>query len=245
MIYIFVIISGWLSGSITNYFVDILPRKRKIAYPICTHCENRLRILNYLILSKRCPNCGQIKSWRSWFVNIFFVGSTLFLWLSPPTNIGFLVGLILLIYLAIVVLIDIEYRVILHPVSIFGVFLCFSIGVWQHTIVRTILGGLIGYGIMLFLYYLGIFLIRIRSKMRKELTENEAIGFGDVNLGGVIGLLLGWPAVLLGITLTILSSGIVSFVYILFMLIKQKYSSNLSIPYGPFIVIGALLIYFG
>jgi leader peptidase (prepilin peptidase)/N-methyltransferase len=245
MIDIFILIVGWLSGSLTNYLVVVLPRKRMIGYPVCYHCESRINFLNYIILSKRCPSCGRMQSWRSWITNIIFVICTVFLWLSPPNNIGFVIGLCIVIYLAIVVLIDIEFRVILHSVSIFGALFCFSIGIWQHGLVRTLSGGIVGYCIMLFLYYLGLLLIRIRTSTRKELTEKEAIGFGDVNLGGVIGLLLGWPGVLLGIILTILSSGLVSIIYIIIMLYKKQYSSNLSIPYGPFIALGALLLYFG
>ena len=53
---------------------------------------------------------------------------------------------------------------------------------------------------MLALYYSGFVYLRISRKLRgKEPGETEALGFGDVNLSGIIGLLLGWPGILLGL----------------------------------------------
>jgi len=39
----------------------------------------------------------------------------------PPKELGFWLGFFLLIYLAVVLIIDLEHRLVLHPVSYFGV----------------------------------------------------------------------------------------------------------------------------
>jgi prepilin signal peptidase PulO-like enzyme (type II secretory pathway) len=71
------------------------------------------------------------------------------------------------------------------------------------------------------------------------------LGFGDVILGGVLGLILGWPGILASIFLTILFAGAVSFLYIMLMVLLRRYQSNQTLPYGPFLVMGAAtLIYF-
>ena len=72
-----------------------------------------------------------------------------------------------------------------------------------------------------------------------------ALGFGDVNLAGVLGLLLGWPGIVLGLLLAILIGGVVSLVYLVVMAVLRRYHTFMAIPYGPFLIISAiLLLYF-
>jgi len=166
------------------------------------------------------------------------------LWYFPPIRFNYYLGLGILIYFGIITIVDLEFRVILNSTMISGVVLFLIIGSTLHGISRTILGGVAGFLIMLTLYFLGILLIRLRNKKRAP-SYNEALGFGDVNLGGVLGLLLGWPGVIAGLILAVFSAGIVSFLYIITMILKRHYSSNLAIPYGPFLIFGTyLLIYF-
>lgn len=242
--YIPIILSGWLMGNLVNYLADVLPYKRSLYKPLCDNCGSSFSLVNYLSWRRRCPNCGKKRSFRTWYTEIFFVITSILLWIYPSIKLGFIPGLILLGYFAVIAIIDYEHRIILHPVIVFGIFLCGGAGVWQHGILRTLEGGLTGFGLMLLLYYLGILAVRLRSKKRLDLTEHEALGFGDVNLGGVLGLILGWPAILLGLLVTILSAGLVSFFYILLMVIKHRYSANLAISYGPFLILGAVILLF-
>jgi leader peptidase (prepilin peptidase)/N-methyltransferase len=71
-----------------------------------------------------------------------------------------------------------------------------------------------------------------------------ALGFGDVNLSGVLGLLLGWPAILVGLLLAVLLAGIVSLIYLIIMLALRRYRLFTALPYGPFLIAGAGLIIF-
>ena len=243
--YIVVIILGWLIGILVNYLADVLPIKRSLSKPLCDNCDTLFPLQNYLSWRRRCTGCGKKRSFRTWFVELFFVMISILMWIFPPDKLGFYPGLILLGYFAVIAIIDIEHRIILHPVSLFGILICGGIGIWLHGIVRTLLGGLTGFGLMMLLYYLGILVVRIRAKTRIDLTEREALGFGDVNLAGLVGLILGWPAILVGLILTILSAGLVSFLYVLLMLAKHRYNANLAIPYGPFLILGAVfLLYF-
>jgi prepilin signal peptidase PulO-like enzyme (type II secretory pathway) len=77
----------------------------------------------------------------------------------------------------------------------------------------------------------------------KSLTE-DALGFGDVNLGGVLGLILGWPGILLGLVLAILLAGVGSLLYLLFSLVTRRYRDDLVIPYGPFLIASAVALLF-
>jgi leader peptidase (prepilin peptidase)/N-methyltransferase len=156
----------------------------------------------------------------------------------------FFLELLWLAYFSLVTVIDLEHRLILHPVSLAGVILALPTGIWLHGLVPTLLGGAAGFVIMLGLYYLGSLLARLLARWRGDKIDNEALGFGDVNLSGVLGLLLGWPAILAGLVLTILIGGVGALAVMVVARVQGKYRPDLAIPYGPFLVISAAALLF-
>ena len=230
---------------LVNYLADVLPLRRRLTTPFCLVCDTKQTWTNYFIWPRRCPTCNSYRTRRTWIVEIFFISAALWLWLRPPSVFTYFVGLILLIYFGVVTVIDIEYRVILHPVSLIGAVLGLIIGIGLHGVKSTLLGGLVGYAAMFLLYYLGVVFMRWLARRRDEPTEDEAIGYGDVNLSGVIGLMLGWPGIAAGLILTILLAGIISFIYLVFRLVTRRYEAFMAIPYGPFLVSSTvILLYF-
>ena len=167
------------------------------------------------------------------------------LWQHPVDRLGFWGGLLLLIYLGVVVVIDIEHRLILHPVSLFGAIAGLGVGTWLHGFWDTLLGGVVGFGVMLALYGLGVLWLRLASHRRNERVDDVALGFGDVNLSGVLGLILGWPGIAGGLMLAIFLGGGISLVVILVMLALKRFNRFTAVPYGPFLVAGeVILLYF-
>ncbi len=236
---------GWLVGVVVNYLSDILPVKRKLGAPICMTGHDPVPIMNYLLWPRRCPECCSRRPWRTWAVELFYAAATLWFWLHPPTVIGFWPGLLLLAFFGVVFVIDMEHRLILHPVSIFGALLGLILGIYMWGIWTTLLGGAAGYGIMLGLYWFGDVFAQWLARRRGELLTEAALGFGDVNLAGILGLLLGWPGIVAGLLLTIIIGGVVSILYLVLMVILRRYHTFMAIPYGPFMVISAiLLLYF-
>ena len=178
-------------------------------------------------------------------VQFIFIITTVSLWYDHPQKLGFWGGWVLLVYFGVVVVIDIEYRLILYPVSLFGAVLGLMIGSYLHGPVSAVIGGAVGFGIMLFLYWLGGLLLHLAARLRGETVDDVALGFGDVNLSGVLGLLLGFPGIILGLFLGILAGGMVSLFFLVGMVIQHRYRMFAALPYGPFLVTGAvLLLYF-
>jgi len=69
------------------------------------------------------------------------------------------------------------------------------------------------------------------------------LGFGDVNLTGVLGLMLGWPNVVIALFISVLSAGAVGAGLMLGKIFSRKYRSFMqAMPYGPFLLLGAFLI---
>jgi leader peptidase (prepilin peptidase)/N-methyltransferase len=244
---------GLLCGAMVNYLADTLPIKRTLSAPFCHVCQTPQRVFNYFIFPRKCEFCGARRIPRTFIVEIMFSFLTVYLWLFPSQRLNFWLGLLLWVYFGVVIIIDLEHRLILHPVSIFGLFLGLGSGIWMHGLISTLLGGALGYLIMFALYYIGILLFnkiikRKPSQFEQPLGDEppveEALGYGDVNLSGVVGLLLGWPGIVAGITITIFLAGGFSLLYLLFMLVSKKYQAYMSIPYGPFIVLGAAFLLF-
>jgi len=236
---------GWIAGILVNYLADVLPLRRRLTRPFCIQCDAKVPWLNYLLWPRRCPACGYHRNIRVWVVEIIYIVTSLLIQKYPPAHLGYVLGLIILTYFGVVVLIDLEYRLIMHPVSIFGAVLGLLVGVLRVGWIYTLIGGLTGFGVMWLLYLLGALIMKFIARRRGQILDDVALGFGDVNLSGVIGLMLGWPLILVGLVIAVLIGGVVSLVYILIMLISRKYHAFMALPYGPFLVSGAiLLIYF-
>jgi leader peptidase (prepilin peptidase)/N-methyltransferase len=239
------LILGWAAGAWVNYLGDVLPWKRRLVAPFCLGCQAEMPRRNYWFYPRRCPACGRRRAWRVYLVELVYIGATIGLWQSPPEALGFAVGYVLLIYFGVVALIDMEHRLILHPVSLTGAALGLGIGLWLHGPVDTLLGGAVGFGSMWVLYVLGEGLMRLLARRRGQPVDEVALGFGDVNLSGVLGLLLGIKLIGLGLFLAILIGGLISLAYLLIMAAARRYHLFMALPYGPFLVVSAvLLLYF-
>src|SRR5512138_1357003 len=244
------IIAGWLGGWVVNYLADTLPRTRRFSRPTCAQCGEPYRIANYLLVGA-CERCGHKRELRPWLVQIAMIAVSLYTWFRPQPKMGYALGLLLLIYFAVVVVIDLEHRLILHPTSIVGAVLALGIGLLMNGIVPTVLGGLAGFGIMLALYYLGVLFSRYRArKLRaagQEADEEEALGAGDVILAGILGLVLGWPLIWFTLLLGILLGGLVGIVLLIGMMVRGLYGKQalmVFMPYGPYFVLSAFFILF-
>jgi leader peptidase (prepilin peptidase)/N-methyltransferase len=243
--YILAIIPGWLFGALVNYLSDVLPLRRKLTRPFCIACDSTQSWVNYLFWPRKCPNCSVRRGRRVWIVEIFFVIASVLMSAFPPIGVGYWLGMVVLAYFGVVVVIDLEYRLIMHPVSIVGAVLGLLVGTLRVGFVDCLIGGVVGFGIMWLIYQLGVLIIKLVNRRRGAPVDDVALGFGDVNLSGVLGLMLGFPLILVGLVVAVLVGGLVSLVYILVMVVTKRYQAFAALPYGPFLVIGAvLLVYF-
>ena len=150
--------------------------------------------------------------------------------------------MLLFTYFGVVAVVDIEHRLILHVESAFGAVMGAAIGIWLHGLVPTLLGGLAGLGMMAFLYLLGWGLAWVFGKMRGSPIEEDAMGFGDIMLGAVLGLILGWPGITAGIVFTILIAGAGSLIIVLAQLIRRKYEPYAAVAFGPYMILAAVVL---
>ena len=157
---------------------------------------------------------------------------------------GFALGLAVSAYFALVVVIDIERHLILYSTSLFGALLGLATGAARVGVAPSLLGGLAGFLSMLALFLLGGLFAAVLGRMRGKPINEVAFGFGDVLLGGVIGLMVGWPDIFRSLLITIFSAGLFSLIYVLAMLIQSRYRIGSTLPYAPFLILGAIATIF-
>ncbi|MGB2955747.1 MAG: A24 family peptidase [Anaerolineales bacterium] len=232
---------GWIGAILVNYLADVLPNERKITAPKCNRCGEHLS-WKYYILQNSCRHCGIKPSLRHKAVLILGLVFSGLLVQFPVESLGNYGAILWLVYFSVVIVIDLEHRLIMHAVSITGAGLGLIFGSVNHEVLNTIIGGAAGFGIMLIFYFLGELFVRVLSKSRGEEIEEIALGFGDVNLAGVIGLLLGWPGIIAGIILAILIGGVVSGGFLVLQVLRKKYQAYQALPYGPFLVLSAVVL---
>ena len=243
--YIIAIIFGCLCGIVVNYVSDVLPLRRRLSKPFCVQCDTDQSWINYFFWPRKCPVCSHPRSPRVWIVEGFYIGASILISLYPPYGMGYFLGMLVLAYFGVVVLIDLEYRLIMHPVSIFGAVLGLAVGIIRVGWMKSLIGGVVGFGIMWLIYMLGILIIKLIDRTRSRPVNDVALGFGDVNLSGVLGLMLGLPLIMISLVASVLIAGLVSLIYIVIKLMTGRYQAFMALPYGPFLVIGAvILIYF-
>ncbi len=239
-------IIGWLFAIIVNYLSDVLPITRRLTQPTCLQCQASFTWKDYLLFLP-CPN-QHSRSKRTWVVQIIIFLMSIYVWNQAP-KMGYWLAMLLLIYLGVVFVIDLEHRLILHPTSIVGSLLTLGLGIYTRGIVPTLLGGLAGFAILLLFYYFGVLFSRMRTKRMlaqgQEADDEEALGAGDVILATILGFLVGIDLIWFCILLSILLGGFISFLLIVWLIVSGKYSKNalmMFIPYGPYFIIGAVLI---
>ena len=235
------ILLGWLSGWLVNYLSDVLPVTRNFSRPACRECQKPFSWGDYLLFGK-CKSCGTRRSPRTFLSQALLTITPVLLWIFPRPGFPFILAFLLFVFLSLVFVIDLEHRLILHPVSLVGAILGLGIGVYLHGLTTTLIGGAVGFGIMLAFYFAGEGYVRYMSKKRGMAADEVALGFGDVNLSGVLGLLLGWPRIAAGLLFAVLAGGLISLIIIVGMLLAKKYKAFTAIPYAPFLILGALYL---
>lgn len=246
---ILVVSIGGIMSMIINYLADVLPYTRKFSKPSCHNCGYTFRWNEYLF-SFRCPKCKTRPSLRYFLVLIFSIAASLCAAIFSIKGMNYWEVVLLLTFLGIIIVIDIEHRAVLNETSIVGAVLMLILGSMMNGqtlldgFLMSLLGGAVGFGIMLLLYYGGGLFAKYLGKIRHQEIEEVALGFGDVNVMGFLGLLIGWPDVLSMFVLAILLGGIISILVMVILSLMKKYRSFTAIPYAPFLVIATVVILF-
>lgn len=87
-------------------------------------------------------------------------------------------------------------------------------------------GAATGFGLMLLLSVAG-----------RLIYQKEAMGFGDVKLFAVAGILTGFPHIITVFLMTVF----LAFLYIIYLILRKRMTRNLYLPLGPYLCFALLL----
>lgn len=228
---------GTIFGSFYNVVAYRLPKGESIIYPNshCPNCNHQLKplelipILSYILQKGKCINC---KSKVSIFYPISeIICGLLFMicYLSFGLSLELIIALTFTSMLIIVILSDYYYMIIEDSVLIFfSILLIIEIYFISglNVLLNSLLSALISFIIMLLLKLFGDFIFK-----------KESMGGGDIKLMAVFGLVIGWQ-------LSIISIFLSAFIALPVAIFILKSNNNHEIPYGPFLSISALILYF-
>ena len=110
---------------------------------------------------------------------------------------------------------DFDLLVVTTPILMFNI--CYS--TWKLALLGGVIGFLIGYVIFAVSFYV---------------YKEEAFGFGDVLLLGVIGLFFGFPTFLHYFAITIMAAGVGALVFILY----DNKNCKMALPLAPVFIVG-------
>ena len=251
---------GWIAGIGLNVLGDDLPLRtagsperfsRTVRLPSCPYCSRRYDgllwsgLLAFLVRGGRCPHCSGHVRLRRPVVELALAVGFAYLWSRNPALGAFVPSAIVLSIFSLIAVIDIEHRLILHIVSVPSAAVVLLIGglATDHGWGRTLLGGLAGFGIVAGMYFFGLAFAWFAARLRGRPLEEVVFGWGDVMLGGVVGLLSGWPGVWVAVLIAVLSGGAAAAAFLLLQLHRRRYTMFAALPYGPFLALGGLAVF--
>jgi len=212
----------------------------------CDKCNKKLSwwqnvpLFSFLFLKGKCFYCKKSIDWSYPLIELItgvlfvwwlVVGRSFFLLAGSPWSIiqpvfWLVVGMILLV----IFWTDLKYGVIsdgsnlalFSLVILYRLFLVISGEMMMADLVKAAVSGVVLTGFFWSLWWF---------------TKGKGFGFGDVKFAPSIGLLLGWPRVMIGVMASFIIGSIVGIGLIL--LGKKRFGQ--TIPFGPFLVVGVVV----
>ena len=234
---------GLATGSFLNVCMDRLPRGQSIISPPshCAACNHKLGILDliplvsYLWLRGRCRYCQAPIPLRLPIVEA--ITGLLFALLYWKFGLGLELG-ISLIYtclLIVIFVIDLENQLVLDIVVYPGMALAFAFSFfWPGIEVISLMpGGALGRVIS----SLAGGVLGLAAMALPFVLYRQGMGLGDIKLGALVGLMTGYPLVLITILLSWITGGLVAAILLALKIKKRKD----PIPFATFLACSTMV----
>lgn len=214
---IFIFLFGLCIGSFANVLIDRLPRGQDIfrGRSRCDFCKKELRwfelipLISFIIQGGRCRSCNRRLSWQYPLVELATGFS--FVLLSPGVAWWLIFTALLVIFV-----VDLKEEIIPDSMVLIGV-----IGVIGGIGGKNMIAGLVAAGFFLLLWLI---------------TRGRGMGLGDVKLVFLLGLILGFPHMIIALYAAFLTGAAVGII----LLVAGKKTLKSHLPFGPFLILGTL-----
>lgn len=260
MLNVALVISGFVVGVFINWLADELPLYRMPMRPSFSNGKPRPLVQMSGLIASVMNRDRVMKPTRYVAVELgtplLFVG----IWqridwiqtyssnlhMNPAQSILWMIYLALFI---LVIVIDMEHRLILYSVMIPMALLAMTDAAWSHVFIaephiwEALLGGALGFTVFFVVYLGGFLYVRISSMLRSTPSDAVAFGFGDVILSFVAGLILGWRWMIFAVLIALILGAMGAMLYVIGQGILRKRNAWLTpMPFGPYIVASTMLL---
>lgn len=221
-------------GSFLNVCISRLPKDESIIFPSshCPKCEHRLNffdlipLLSYVLLLGKCRYCKTNISFRYPLVEFLTGILYVLLYFQFGLSMDLVFHILFVSILVVVAFSDLETFTINDMLNYLGIIIGILYSIYRMKFFDHILGALIGGTVF--------FLIRFFGSLA---FKKEAMGDGDVFLAIMLGAFFGSKGIIITTYFSFIVGGIVS----IFLLIGKLKNKSEAIPFGPYLVLGALL----
>jgi len=242
IIYPSIFLFGLIVGSFLNCVIFRLERGKSFlkGRSYCPHCKHKLAwydlipVLSFVTLRRRCRYCKKLISWQYPIVElatgilfVLVINTQLSAINYQLSIISSIYYLLIVSFLIIIFIYDFKHFIILDKVlfPIIAISFLYLIANNQLSIINYSFSAFGASGFFLLIYLF---------------SRGKYLGFGDVKLAILLGLLLGWPRIILALFLSFLIGGIIGLGLI--VLSKKKLKSE--VPFAPFLIFGTLVALF-
>ena len=222
---------GLAISSFLNVCIDRLPMGESVVSPPshCPACGRRLAprdmipVASYLFLRGRCRYCGAPIPRRVLVVEVLTSLLFALLWYRYGLSLQLLLATLYTCFFIVIFFIDLEHHLVLNRVIYPAIVIALLAIPFtpHHGAVELLAGGALGFALL--------FLIAS--------IYPAGMGMGDVKLAAFIGLVVGFPAVLVALLLSFVTGGVVGGSLLLTGLKGRKD----PIPFAPFLVAGGMV----
>lgn len=211
---------------------------------MCPHCQHELAVkdlvpvLSWLSLGGKCRYCRKPIGWQYPLVELLTAGLFIFSYIYWPSGfhgaglLEFVLWLVFLTGLVALFVYDARWFIlpnrILYPLIVLAVLQILAVTLFYHGSTSSLLGAVWGALILGGLFY-GLF----------RVSDGQWIGGGDPKLGVLLGLLIGGPLASF-LLLFLASSG--GTLVALPLLVTGKATRTSKLPFGPLLIIAAIVV---
>lgn len=238
---------GLFVGSFLNVCIVRLPKGQSVVWPRsrCPRCSapiawyDNIPVLSFILLQGKCRRCHQPIARRYPLVELVTAALSLATYLHFHAYLPYALYFCFFVApLIVVAFIDLEHQIIPDAISLPGIAVGFLVraavappGAFADEMIDAAIGTVAGGGV---LWLVGT--------VYEKLKKHEGLGGGDVKLAAMLGAFLGWKALCFILLVSSFLGSVVGITMIVFLRKGLKY----AIPFGPFLVAGALLyLFFG
>lgn len=214
----------------------------------CPHCKKTVRwfdnlpLLSFILLSAKCRDCGEKISWQYPVVEALtgivfaLIGNYFF---NPFDAYSFaLTAYYLVIFSILMIIFVYDFKYMEIPMLILwigvGVSLAYFVysdwqtfssaaSVLELKTISGLVGGLVASG---FFWSLAAY------------SKETWMGYGDVYLGILVGLVVGWPNVVVALMLSFTIGALIS----VGLIAVSKKTMKSQVPFAPFLITGTFLV---